>query len=49
MLNSRISCRGPKLWNRILSETKKNISNLLVFKAQIKEKLFSTENKLDYF
>ena len=43
-----ISARGPQSWNRILAGTEKNISNLLIFKARIKEKL-STYNELDYF
>ena len=36
--------RGPQLWNRILY-----FSNLVIFKVQIKEKLLSTDNELDYF
>ena len=36
--------RGPQLWNRLLY-----FSNLVIFKVQIKEKLFSTDNELDYF
>ena len=43
-----ISSRGPQSWNRILAGTEKNISNLLIFKARIKQKL-STYNELDYF
>ena len=33
-----ISSQRSKLLSKILSETEKNISNLLIFKAQIKEK-----------
>ena len=44
-----ISSSGPQLWNRILSETQKSISSLLIFKARMKEKLLSADNELDYF
>ena len=42
-----IASLGPKLWNKILSEKKtseKNISSLLIIKAQIKEKLLSVDS-----
>lgn len=44
-----ISCLGPQLWNRILLEIERNISNLLIFKIRVKEKFLSTDNELDYF
>ena len=43
-----ISSWGLQLWNKILSETEKNISNLLIFKPQIKEKLLSTDIESNY-
>ena len=50
-----ISSRGPQLWNKILSDTKKHVSNPFIFKAQKKPKkqkqktLFSTDNDLEIF
>ena len=32
-----------------MKKTEKNISSLPIFKAQIKEKLLSVHNQLDYF
>ena len=43
-----ISSWGLQLWNKILSETEKNISNLLIFKPKIKEKLLSTDIESNY-
>ena len=43
-----ISSWGPQFWIIVLSETEKNISNLFIFKSQIK-KLLSTDNESDYF
>ena len=60
MLNNAkfsISSRGPQLWNKILSDTKKHVSNPFIFKAQKKKQkkqkktktLFSTDNDLEIF
>ena len=40
---------GLQLLNKILSKTEKIISNFLIFKARIKEKLLPADNELDYF
>ena len=46
---SSISSRGLQLWNAILSKTEKNFPKLLIFKIQIIEILFPTDNNLDFF
>ena len=45
----RISIRGPALWNELLSTSEKELTNKLLFKSRIKEKVIKLENEKKYF
>ena len=45
----RISIRGPKLWNNLLTKPEKEIENLLIFKSKIKSKLMEKDNETTFF
>ena len=45
----RISIRGPTLWNELLSTSEKELSNKLLFKSKIKEKVIKLEHEKKYF
>ena len=44
-----ISRRAPVLWNTVLDATLKEIESLPLFKAKVKEMLFSRDNELSFF
>ena len=45
----QISVRRPYLWNEFLTQTEKEIESTSTFKILVKQKLFSSYNKLSYF
>ena len=49
MVNSQYFFGDDNYGIEFYQRHRKNISNLLVFKARIKEKLLSSDNKFDYF
>ena len=45
----RIYVRGLALWNEFLTNSEKEIENLLLFKSKEKSKLLSYENEVIFF
>ena len=46
---SRITVRGPKLWNDFLSKTEKELEQIILFKNKVRAKIFNTDNEIKYF
>ena len=44
-----VSSRGPRLWNRLLNEERKNMAYINGFKNSVKTSLLYLENKIIYF
>ena len=44
-----VSSRGPRLWNRLLNEERKNMAYINGFKNSVKISLLYLENKIIYF
>ena len=45
----KISFRGPSIWNNFLENSEKEIESFLLFKSNLKFKLLSLSNKIEYF
>ena len=44
-----ISTRGPTVWNTVISDTIKTITNLSTFLSAANKLIFSLENEISYF
>ena len=49
LTNFAFSRRGPLIWNTVLDVTLKEIGSLPLFKAKVKEMLFSRDRELTFF
>ena len=44
-----VSCRGPRLWNKILNQEQKNMSYINAFKSSVKTSLLYLGNEIRHF
>ena len=45
----KISVRGPSLWNKVLSNTEKELQETSLFKAKLKSEFLKVDDEVKYF